>query len=105
MKIKEEPVRPSEFKKRVSLQGIDNLQDALNVLRLTQEWRTSQTCLSLDDLGLSPSLITAALHYVLGKFHANAPLYKCEFCRYCKEDRECTAPTNNCTYERISDEI
>ena len=80
MKIKEEHIEPSKFKKRLDIQGVPDLHTALNVLKLYQEWRTGMCIKDLNELGLTPSLITAALHYVLGKFHANKPLYKCEFC-------------------------
>ena len=82
MKIKEEHVEPSKFKKRLDIQGVPDLQTALNVLRLYQEWRTGMCIKDIDELGITPSIITAALHYVLGKFHANKPLYKCEFCSH-----------------------
>jgi len=105
MEFRPEPVNPENFKKRfVNCQGVDNLDLAINILRVYQDWRGPDCVLTIDDLGIHPSLITAALEYVLAKFGANKHLYNCSLCRYCKDDRECTTP-NNCTYERISDEI
>lgn len=104
MKFKPEPVKPSKFKKRLDLQGIDNLDDALNLLNLYNEWRTDQTCLSLEELGITPSLITAAIHYMLTKFHANKPIYKCAFCEHCENESRCMCTDGKCHYRRIKPE-
>ena len=100
----EESVNPSKFKKKLKLQGIDNLQDACNLLELYNEWRTDQTCLSLEALGITPSLITAAIHYMLAKVHANKPIYNCTFCAHCEMGARCDCTDGKCHYRRIKPE-
>ena len=95
-------VDAEKFKKRVDLQGIDNLQDACNVLALYQSWRYGDCILQLDEIGLSPSLISAAIHYILSPYRANVDLYQCYKCRYCKNDL-CVRTAKECSYESISE--
>jgi hypothetical protein len=99
----DETVDSSKFKLRVDLQGVDNLQDSLNILSLYQSWRYGDCCLQLEEIGLSPSLISAAIHYILMKYHASASLYQCYKCCYCKNDL-CVRTTKECSYKPINDE-
>ena len=94
-----ETVDPSKFKKRLTNVGVRDLQTALNVLALYQAYRTGDCVLDLDDIGLHPSTISAAINYVLSYHHANVHLYECYKCTYCKDDLRCTRTTNKCRYE------
>jgi hypothetical protein len=95
-----ETVDQTKFKKRMKNNGVDNLQDALNILNLFQEYRTGFCVLSMDELGIAPHMITAAIHYILQHHNAAGHLYRCHLCQYCKDDR-CARSTNTCNFKEI----
>ena len=101
MKAKEEVVHPARFKKKLDLDGIDNMQDAMNVLSLFQSWRLGECVRSMEELGLRPDLLSAALHYVLSKYNAQKPLFRCSVCEHNQGDLCCDIGSKNCHYERI----
>ena len=100
MKKKEERVNPAEFKKTLNIEGVPDLQTALNVLELYQEWRTGLCGKSMYDLGLNPPLITSAIHYILGKFKAHVLIYPCYTCRYFNSAERVCIDRDDCHYER-----
>ena len=101
MKTKDERVHPARFKKKLELDGIDNLQDAMNVLSIFQSWRLGECVRSMEELGLRPDLLSAALHYVLSKHNAQKPLFRCSVCKHNVGDIRCNIGESKCRFERI----
>ena len=89
-------VDPTKFKKRLHNTGVADMQTALNVLALFQSYRIGDCVLDMEEIGLNPVVITAAINYILSHHHANVKLYQCYTCPYCKDDFLCTRPSNKC---------
>ena len=103
--MSEEIVNQKAFKKKMDVDGVCDLQTALNVLALYQSYRSGDCALGLYQLGLSPSLLTAAIHYILLHHHAADPIYRCIRCSYYNNATQiCTAP-HPCTFEEINHEV
>ena len=92
----QDEVDPKKFKKRLHNPGVSDLQTALNVLALFQSYRIGDCVLNMDEVGLNPVVITAAINYILSHHHANVHLYACYACPYCKDDIICNRPSNKC---------
>lgn len=98
-----ETVNSKLFKKQLDLDGVASMQDAINVLALFQSWRTGETVRSLDELGLRPDLITAAIHYILAKYKAQQPMFKCATCAHNLSDLTCLLKSDApCVYRKES---
>lgn len=102
--MNKDPVYPSRFKKQLALDGIDNMQDALNVLSVFQSWRLGECVRSMEELGLRPDLLSAALHYVLSKYKAQKPLFRCSVCKHNIGDIHCDIREHKCHFERVKSE-
>ena len=103
--MSEEVVNQKAFKRKMDADGVGDLQTALNVLSLFQSYRTGDTVLGMYELGLTPSLITAAVHYILLYHHAADPIYVCYRCRYYNDDDLICHSPNPCTFEEIQHEV
>lgn len=103
--MKTETVQPEQFKRYLTnCQGVDNLQLALNILKLYQEWRTQETGKRLEDLGVTPSLITAALEYVFSYFGVNKRIYKCSYCKRINDLGYCHIAGTSCKFVKVKPE-
>ena len=98
--MKNDIVIPEKFKKTVHLKGIDNLHNAVWVLRLYQDWRTGNTAKDLEDIGIDASLVSAAIHYILAHFGAGRSLYQCLYCNNTDMNGECTIK-KGCRFSKI----
>lgn len=102
--MKNEIVQPERFKRYLTnCQGVDNLQLALNILKLYQEWRTQETGKPLAALGITPSLITAALEYVFSYCGANKRIYKCRYCKRMDDFGFCGIAGTSCKFVKVKD--
>ena len=100
--MKQETVHPARFQRKLELQGVASLQDALNVLSVFQDWRTGNCIRTMEELGLRPDLITAAIHYILARHKAQKPLFKCSTCAYNLADITCLRRETTCRYRKVN---
>ena len=102
--MKNEIVQSERFKRYLTnCQGVDNLQLAFNILKLYQEWRTQETGKHLEDLGVTPSLITAALEYVFMCCGVNKRIYKCRYCKRMNDLGYCDIAGTSCKFVKVKD--
>ena len=102
--MKNETVQPERFKRYLTnCQGVDNLHLAFNILKLYQEWRTQETGKHLEDLGVTPSLITAALEYVFMYCGVNKRIYKCRYCKRMNDLGYCDIAGTSCKFVKVKD--
>ena len=103
--MKTETVQPEQFKRYLTnCQGVDNLHLAMNILKLYQEWRTQETGKHLEDLGITPSLITAALEYVFMYCGVNKRIYKCMYCKNRDTLGQCAFLGTRCKFVKVKPE-